>query len=227
MIREGAETGEIYHIYNRGVEKRVVFEKDADRIRFIHDLFEFNDSHQAKNTSRSMCEVGLRTSDAVKPRKQLVDILAWCLMPNHFHLLLRQKTDGGITTFMRKLGTGYTNAFNLKKDRVGPLFQGKFKIKHVSKESHLLHLPHYIHLNPLDLLTKDDATSKNLEGIISFLENYRWSSFRDYCNKKNFPSLIDLSFANETFGSPASYHADIISWMKEGNNDIFEDILLD
>src|SRR4030042_5708941 len=100
----------IYHIYNRGVEKRNIFINEKDYVRFLHDLYEFNNSisadkffeiHALKNKNRSL----------------LVEILAYCLMPNHYHILLRQKNDNGVVTFMKKLGTGYAMYFNEKYDR--------------------------------------------------------------------------------------------------------------
>ncbi|KKU92608.1 MAG: Transposase, partial [Parcubacteria group bacterium GW2011_GWA1_48_11b] len=120
MQRIKPVTGEIYHIYNRGVEKRSTFLDDKDRFRFIHDLFEFNDEAPVKNLTyyigrNKSKEVGLHKR---LPRKLLIELLAFCVMPNHFHLLVRQKVDGGVTEFMRKLGTGYTNYFNQKYSRV-------------------------------------------------------------------------------------------------------------
>src|SRR3989338_6454859 len=102
---------EIYHVYNRGVEKRDVFIHEKDYFRFIHNLFEFNDTAPAENTYyRNVYEVRLHKIE--KPKECLVEILSFCLMPNHYHLMLRQKVENGITKFMRKIGTGYTNYFN-------------------------------------------------------------------------------------------------------------------
>src|SRR3989344_4697111 len=147
FIKEG-----IHHVYNRGVEKRTIFKQERDYLRFIHDLYEFNDSAPAVNTNyyHNLSKSNFHKLER-KPRKLLVEILCFCLMPNHYHLMLREKVEGGITEFMRKIGTGYTNYFNTKYERVGPLFQGKFKTVNIERQAHLLYLPHYIHLNPLDL----------------------------------------------------------------------------
>jgi putative transposase len=224
MEREKPQTGEIYHVYNRGVDKRDIFMNTNDYARFVHDLWEFNDHKPAANTERKMFEVSLRTSKKIsgKKRERFVDILAWCLMPNHFHLMLRQRVDDGIPNFMRKLGTGYTNAFNLKQERSGSLFQGVYKFKHVNREEYLLYLPHYIHLNPIDLAQKNDPVA-----ILKFLDAYQWSSFQDYCGKKNFPSLITSNFANEIFKSSNGYRKDFVEWFREGDNTKLENILLD
>ena len=168
----------IYHIYNRGVEKRKVFTNNKDYLRFIHDLFEFNDESPVLNIGRDftskvpMNEVELQSLKSLEhslikdkhSRKLLVEILIFTLMPNHFHLLLKQRVENGIVRFMQKLGTGYTNYFNTKYQRVGSLFQGRFKAVKIEEHSHFLHLPYYIHSNPLNLLNEGSSTS--------FIEEY-------------------------------------------------------
>jgi len=190
----------IYHVYNRSVEKREIFVDDQDRFRFIHDLFEFNDEAPAVNFYYKR---PLIQSYEAKPRKieqqkrkLLVEILAFVVMPNHFHLLLRQIKENGISNFMHKLGTGYTMYFNQKYERAGSLFQGTYKAVLVNQEAHFIHLPYYIHLNPLDLKFPEwrDREIKNYKQAMKFLENYRWSSFLDYIGKKNFPSVTRENF---------------------------------
>lgn len=190
--------GKIYHIYNRGVEKRNTFLEDKDYLRFIHDLYEFNDEDAVSNLwyflkySEVQPHYILRER---KKRKLLVEILAFVLMPNHFHLLLRQVKDNGIVRFMQKLG-GYTMYFNKKYERVGPLFQGRYKAVLVEEESHFIHLPFYIHCNPL----KFYKGSTSIDKVMKYLENYRWSSLPDYLGKKNFPSVTSRDFLLEYFG---------------------------
>src|SRR3989344_3887322 len=147
-------TGHIYHVYNRGVEKRKVFLNERDYLRFVAGLYIFNDTTPALNAGRSLIESSIEVRLQSEKKKRLVEIIAFCLMPNHYHLLLRQRVDGGITEFMRKLGGGYVNYFNLKHQRVGPLFQGKFKSVLISDESQFMYIPFYIHLNPVDLIVK-------------------------------------------------------------------------
>ncbi|MEK7501064.1 MAG: transposase [Patescibacteria group bacterium] len=177
----------IYHIYNRGVEKRNIFLEEKDYLRFLASLYRFNDTKPTFNFDRlpKLFGVELRT---VEP---LVKICAFCLMPNHFHLILRALRENGITEFMRKIGTGYTNFFNLKYQRVGPLFQGKYKAKILSNQAHFLYLPYYIHLNPLDLITPNWKNSGigDIDKTYNFLINYRWSSLPDYLGRKHFPNL--------------------------------------
>jgi putative transposase len=214
MNRVKPANDEVYHIYNRGVEKRNIFGSDRDRFRFIHDLYEFNDRMPAANSYYCQpSEVGLRKD---RKRELLVEILAFCLMPNHFHLMLKQVSDDGITEFMRKLGTGYVNYFNIKNKRVGPLFQGKYKAALIQKESYYIILPHYIHLNPLKIIMPNwkEGSIKDLKKAINFLENYRWSSFQDYIGKKNFPSIIDRSFVSEFYGGAKEYKKNIKNALK-------------
>lgn len=223
----------IYHVYNRGVEKRDVFTNNSDRFRFIHDLFEFNDQAPAQNlyykqpTLKSY-EVQPHKEET-KPRKLLVEILAFCLMPNHYHLLLKQKIDGGIIDFMQKLGTGYTMYFNKKYERVGSLFQGRFKAILVNNEAHFIFLPHYIHLNPLDLIMPQwrERKIKDYKKAIDFLENYRWSSYRDYIGLKNFPSITSRDFLLAIFNGSAGYKNSLRNWLKELNLSILKEEILE
>ena len=142
-----------------------------------------------------------------------MEILGFTLMPNHFHLILKQKREGGIVKFMQKLGTGYTMYFNQKNKRVGGLFQGRFKAVLINKESHFGHLSFYIHTNPF----------KKLKNSISQLEKYRWSSFPDYIGKKNFPSITSRELFLDFFGGEKKYLEQTKQWIKERKNN-FEKI---
>jgi len=217
--RRDITTGEIFHILNRGVDKRNIFLDDHDYFRFIHNLFEFNDPSPVFNLGYFLNRnqsIDLR-SRYVKRRKLIVEILAFCLMPNHFHLLIRQKEDGGITKFMRKLGIGYAKYFNQKYQRIGALFQGRYKAVLVNREVHFIHLPYYIHFNPLELLMLDWRTRKikNYKKAVKFLESYRWSSHLDYIGKKNFPSVTQREFLLKIFGGVENYRKVVKNWLKE------------
>jgi len=216
---------QIYHVYNRGVDKREIFLNTKDYFRFIHDLFEFNDQDYADNLNYRFALTLKNQSMGVelpyiiqkKPRKLLVEILEFCLMPNHYHLLLKQECDNGITKFMQKLGTGYTNYFNQKYERTGSLFQGRFKAILIENDSHFLHIPYYIHLNPLDLKFPHWRNRKirNYKKVMGFLENYRWSSLKDYVGKKNFPSVTQREFLLKCFGGHDEYKKEILNWLKD------------
>ncbi|MDO8602085.1 MAG: transposase [bacterium] len=206
--------GNLYHVYNRGTDKRNIFLDEEDYLRGIHDLWEFNDENPAANSYYKLPisasnEVGLRKMATVRPvkaerlpRKLLVKIHAFVLMKNHFHLLIEPLVPHGLTEFMRKFGTGYTNYFNQKYKRSGVLFQGRFKAVPITDEAHFIHLPYYIHCNPLDYhdVGWRDRKLKSVKSAMEFLENYRWSSFSDYIGRKNFPSVIHRDFLKKFLG---------------------------
>lgn len=224
---------QIYHIFNRGVEKRDIFLDDEDRFRFIHDIFEFNDEDPSYNVlyffnPKSMEVQPQYIKKDRKPRKLLVEILAFTLMTNHFHFIIKQKSGRGVVKFLQKLGTGYTMYFNKKYGRVGCLFQGRFKAVHVNQDSHFLHLPFYVHTNPLDQLY-GGSTSIDWKQEVNFLENYRWSSYMDYIGKKNFPSLTSRELLLEYFKGEAEYKKATEEWLKNRsqNKEELKSILLE
>lgn len=243
MKKPPFENNQIYHIYNRGVEKRPVFLEKNNYLRFSGNLFDFNNTVSVlpsnvrfmlrkpatANTDNLIHCLEVQLLNSVMKRKPLVEILAFCLLPNHFHLLLRQLTDGGIVKFMQKLGTGYTNYFNQKYDRVGSLFQGRFKATLIQKESHFLYMPYYIHLNPLDLIESQWREGKinNVSKAIKFLENYRWSSFQDYIGKLNFPLVTQRNFLLKSFGKKTEYKRATMQWLKKMNFDNIQDLTLE
>jgi len=136
-------------------------------------------------------------------REIIVDIHGWCLMDNHYHLLLSERVENGISFFLRKLNVGYANYFNERYKRQGTLFQGRTKKIHVNSEAYFLHILNYIHLNPLDL--RRDCKNWRLghirgaDAALTHLEKYRWSSYRDYCGKKNFPSILTKDLFSSVF----------------------------
>jgi len=132
-------------------------------------------------------------------REELVEVLAYCLMQNHFHMVLREKQEGGISKFMGKLMTAYSMYFNKKNERSGPLFTKPFKAQHVDSEAYFRWIFSYIHLNPINFLDKEWKSSKKVSDINktkNFLNNYKFSSFYDYCvgdrPERNILSMSDL-----------------------------------
>ena len=223
-------TGEIYHVYNRGVEGREIFLSNAERYRFIHDLYEFNDENAAPFLTRWCRDTAAdNINRPERKRDLLVEILAFCIMPNHFHLLLRQKVDDGVSKFMQKLGTGYTCYFNNKFKRKGVLFQGKYKAKHLSRESHFFYIPHYIHLNPLDLMGCKWREGKvgNAKEAFNFLISYKWSSFSDYIGRRNFPSVTYRNFILDIFGGPERYAKALQDCISTKNFNNLTDVAID
>jgi len=195
---------ELYHVLNRGVDGRDLFKDDRDRVRFVHNLFEFNDNKAAPH-ARTPGRIGGFVNPHI--RERLVDIHGWVEMKNHYHLLLSELVEGGMSLFLRKLNVGYANYFNERHGRVGTLFQGRTKKILIEQHSYFLYILHYIHLNPLDYLKGASQWRERSKGGITsarealrYLETYRWSSYLDYAGKKNFPSLISTGFFDESFG---------------------------
>lgn len=221
-----------YHVYNRGVEKRDIFIDDKDYFRFIHDLYEFNDQDAVLNLNfRFNSNYGVPTSIVEKrrrkKRKLLVEILCFCLMPNHFHFILKQLREGGISLFMQKLG-GYVYYFNLRYKRVGSLFQGRFKAIEIDNENYLLHLSRYQHLNPVELIEPNwkEKGIKNQKKVEKFLASYRWSSYLDYIGAKNFPSVTQRDLINSYFKKPKEYKKFIIEFLPKDLNKI-QDLIIE
>jgi REP element-mobilizing transposase RayT len=150
MRKTAFTEGEYYHIYNRGTERREIFSDQNDFARFVESLVEFNVrepigsllEHTFRKKRRLL---GGRTSkEADQP---LVNIVAYCLNPNHYHLILEPVAEKGIEKYMQRIGTGYTMYFNNKYQRTGALFQGKFKAIHIDSNAYLLHMSAYVNLN--------------------------------------------------------------------------------
>jgi len=202
---------ELYHVINRGVDGRNIFLDTQDYARFVHDLYEFNDvapalefHHAASRTAN----VGRTTSYI---RKRLVDIHGWELMKNHFHLLLSERIEGGITLFLRKM-SGYARYFNERHGRRGTLFQGNTKKILIARQEHFLYILHYLHLNSLDYLPgarkwreRDKGTIKDISKTLEYLRNYRWGSYLDYCGTPNFPSILTTSLFDSALGANYTY----------------------
>mgnify|MGYP001558562147 FL=1 len=213
----------LYHILNRGTDKRKIFLDDEDYLRGIHDLFEFNDVEPVNNLTYFFSKymdvrhpyIGEKRKN--RARKLLVKIHAFCFMPNHYHLLLSDVVENGIPLFMKKFNGGYAKYFNEKYERKGTLFEGRYKKIIIKDEAHFIHLPYYIHLNPLDLIAPEWRERKlhNFKKAMSFLNTYRWSSHLDYTGEKNFPSVTQRDFLLEFFEGPKQYKHGITDWLKE------------
>ncbi len=207
-----------YHIYNRGVEKRKIFLDDFDRVRFLHSLYFFNDakpiSLRELNTKVSPLYKGETFVKENDERKQIIDIGAYCLMPNHFHLLIKTRKQDSISLFMRKLGTGYTMYFNKKYKRTGVLFEGVFKAKLIERDEYLKHMSVYIHTNPLELFNPEwkERGIINMQGAHAFMEHYKWSSYPHYIGTKN-DAILDLNVFPQYFQSGEEYKDILNDWI--------------
>lgn len=220
---------ELWHVLNRGVEGRDLFLDSQDYARFVHNLYEFNDANPADNLARLFDSSGMR--DFVNPsfrktRELLVEIHGWVLMKNHYHLLLSELVEGGLSLFLRKLNTGYANYFNARYERAGTLFQSRTKKILIERQAHALYILHYIHLNPLDYLKnfenwreRDKGRIPNVPEALAHLDGYRWSSYLDYVGKKNFPSLITKDLFEDRLGEHAKDLRDYLQNAEEPFDD--------
>lgn len=199
---------DLYHVLNHSIEGRNLFLDSQDYARFIHNLYEFNDTRPADNLHRLFDPKmkDLRGLSFCRTRERLVEIHGWCLMKDHYHLLISELAEGGLVRFMMKVNVGYAKYYNERYGRRGHLFQGKTKKILIEHEAHFLYLLHYVHLNPLDYLTgasmwreRDKSTIRNTKETLKYLSDYRWSSYLDYCDKKNFPSIITKNLFGNVF----------------------------
>ncbi|KKT20763.1 MAG: Transposase [Parcubacteria group bacterium GW2011_GWB1_43_8] len=144
MRKEVFANGEFYHIFNRGVDKREIFSDNLDSKRFFQGMIEFNVIQPIGSIYENSF---LRNKNKKTDTQKLVNLICYCINPNHYHFLLEQANDFGLEKFMHRLGVGYTKYFNNKYKRTGSLFQGNFKAVHVDSNEYLLHLSAYINLN--------------------------------------------------------------------------------
>jgi putative transposase len=210
-------TGEFYHIYNRGVEKRVIFKNAEDYTRFQQLLYVSNtvDYVNIRDLFSSHQNLFLYPRD-----EPLVAIGAYCLMPNHFHLLVTPLVEDGIAKFMNKLGTSYAMYFNKRNQRTGRLFEGTYKAKHTSYDEYLKYLFSYIHLNPVKLIQEDwkEQGIRNPAAALSYAQEYRFSSLQDLHNPTRLEAkVIDLSLFPEYFAAMAAVHEELLFWLDYPN----------
>ena len=179
--------GEFYHIYSRGVEKRKIFLDVSDRERFLKLLYLANGDRPY--VFRLIKGQPLNT---VVVGEKKTAIGAFVLMPNHIHILLKETREGGISSFMEKLLTGYSMYFNKRYNRVGPLFQSRFKAEHAHRDEYLKYLFAYIHLNPIKLFQPKwrDEGIKDARRAKKFLEQYTYSSYPEYVGDERPESII-------------------------------------
>ena len=178
--------GEFYHLYNRGVDKRVVFTNKDEYRRFMAYLYLLNDQNTVRVTE------AVRSIDLLeaKPRERdtdpLVAVGAYCLMPNHFHLYVTPLVEGGISRFMHRLQTAYTMYFNENHERSGSLFQGTFKAQHVDRDEYAKYLFSYIHLNPAKLADPKwkEFGSRDLKRLRAAVVAYPYSSLHEYLTRR-------------------------------------------
>lgn len=194
---------EYYHLYNRGVSKQNIFLDERDYTRFLLLIIYYqspviltNFSHSVTSYIRSQTpNIRQKTVDAII-KQRAVGLNAFCLMPNHFHLLIREVEEGGIAKYMQRVSTAYANYFNTKYNRKGHLFENSYRAVHIEDNDQLLYVSAYIHKNPLDV-------NKNYV-------DYPRSSFHDYVGENRWSKLLEREMILGQFKNPREY----ASWTK-------------
>lgn len=222
-FKRGFVNSEFYHIILRALDNNLIFKDNNDYYRGIFSIYEFNNLKPV--------EIWLRRKQRIKEKKLgellskflpqrdfLVEISAFCFMPNHIHLLVKQIKDGGVSKFMMKVGAGYGGYFNRKYKRKGHVFQNRFLSVPIKNENQLKIIFSYIHTNPVAILEpnwKELGIKKNYRKVVGFLENYKWSSYSDYLGIKNFPSVTNKDFMLDIMGGIGGCRDFIGNWIKD------------
>jgi putative transposase len=174
-----------YHVFNRGVDKRPIYLESDDFNRFLQSMIEFNNI----NPIGSIFENAFKKNqfgDFVSTKSRLVNIICYCLNPNHYHFILEQVADDGIKKFMHRLGTGFTKYFNIKYKRSGTLFSGKFKAISIDSNEYLLHLSAYVNLN------------NQVHSLGSKASKSSWEEYQNHQIGLSHKNIILKQFANIT-----------------------------
>ena len=218
MRKEPYNIGDFLHVYNRGNRKQPIVLDVRDSWRFLLAFRYFNDEYSSPVIFREIGDLwksdfhrsgeGLPWPKNWPRHKPLVNILCFSIMNNHYHLVLEEITAGGVTKFMRKIGTGMTNYFNAKYKESGRLFQGAFKSKRIDSDNYLSFLSVYVHLkNPLELYPGGlKKAVSEIDTAIKWVTDDPYNSFADYGSNRNSP-IIKKSFLGDMFSSPKEYTA--------------------
>lgn len=243
--KEEFANGEVYHLILKAIDNNLLFKDANDYYRGVFSIYEFNNANpvtiQARRKVRATFKKFLQQSEADRARgsifveddkrERLVEVMSFCLMPNHIHLLARQTKDGGISKFMQKIGGGYGGYFNRKYQRKGYVFQDRFESVLIKNNNQLKIIFVYIHANPISLIEPGWKKTgiKNPEEVLRFLEKeYKWFSYPDFIGGENFPSVTDRDLLSEVMGGIDGCKDAVNNWVMHGvEMGKFSDILLD
>lgn len=207
-------SGGFYHIYNRGNSKQKIFHDKSDYSHFQVLLYILNTSE-----SRNLYDLksnGHLDLFSVENKNKLVSIGSYCFMPNHFHVLLTEKSEGGISKFMQKITTAYVMYYNKKYKRTGSLFEGKFKAEHAYSDRYLKYLFSYINLNPIKLIDKNwkENGIKKKKEALEYLGTYQYSSFIELSSKNTqLGKVLDLGDFPVYFLNNKEFISEIFDWL--------------
>ena len=209
---------ECYHIYNRGAQKRITFHNSSDYVRFLFLILFFQSPIVFGQISRPVHHFvkhrvfDIDTEDISQiTNNQYVELIAFCLMPNHFHLILKEVEENGVARYMQRVLNGYTKYYNTKYEVSGHLFQGPYKAVHVEDNDQLLYLSTYVHRNVREL-----PQWKNRE------QKYEWSSYQDYVRKNRWGKILSTDLILEQFKTTDEYAEFVRTSVAKSLNEILE-----
>lgn len=180
--------GEFYHIYAHGISDLEIFRNKRDYQRFLTLLFSANGTKTIPRLDRCI-DLNLVwdiINNKIDLGKTLVDIVCFCLMPTHFHLLLGERGNANISKYLHRILVSHSKYFNLKYERRGHLFENKFNSKHIDSNEYLLILSSYIHKNSKE-------------------EKYPWSSYQDFISENRWQHLLKKNIIEDQFKNPQEY----------------------
>jgi len=197
MNRENIVVNEYYHIYNRGVGKKIIFKDDRDRIRFLFLILYFQAENNFPQISRIISSYVKHRVFDIKNElvlERFVELSSFALMPNHFHLIVKETKERGMGKYMQRVLNSYTKYFNTRYGVSGHLFEGPYKAVHIESNEQLLHLSAYIHLNPREF---NEWHKKEV--------NFPWSSYQDYIKENRWRNLLKIEIITEQFKNKNEY----------------------
>ena len=199
---------EYYHLYSRGVEKRTIFldKKDHEYFLYLMDVCNTEKSIKIRDLGRSFDR-----GDTI------VDIGAYCLMPNHFHILVREKIENGISKYMLKLLTAYSMYFNAKHERTGRLYESTFKSSYIDTDEYLKYMYTYIHLNPAKLIDKNwkEKLTKSISELLKFVFDYPYSSIQEFAQSNSGlkRKILNPTVFPSYFTKPLDNKRELFDWL--------------
>lgn len=207
MIRDYLASDGYYHLINHGIHETPLFRDNIDRNRFLFSLLYFQSAKVALNDVSQQANLFRRKSISEELRCKVVstrdiELICFALMDNHFHICVKQITDGGISKYMQRISNSYTKYFNTRYDRRGHLFQGPYHLIPVKDNNQLLYLSAYIHKNPVAL-----------PGVRGREELYTWSSYPDYVSSNRWGDLLLQGVLLDQFENPGDY----LSFVKDSS----------
>ncbi|MEW5907726.1 MAG: transposase [Patescibacteria group bacterium] len=233
LRKEKFTTNEYYHIYNRTLSNSPFFREKSNCERLIKALLLANSTQasQALQFLRDNKNAPIENAlEIAKNGKKLVDVVCYVIMPDHYHLLLKERLEGGITSFIHRCNISVAKYINTKINRHGPFFESLFKSKHITTNEYLLHLSLYIHLNPLDFISGKQWRRHKIQNwnkIRNRLIAYPYSSLKNFLEKNyNDKILSGTEIIKKQFKNKMGYESFLHEWSEE-TFDAINEIIID